>query len=401
MLPIEPNSAEPNPTLLHVLRCPVCKGSLSLRPEQLICSQCPRTHAIVHGIPDLRVYEDPLIPLQDEFRKAEKIQAQAERLNFADLVRYYWSLPTYPPTPSHLRDRFVHHVLTDEQRVEGYADKIGHGESFLEVGCGTAALLKVAQRSFRFTVGCDVALRWLLIARKRLQEAGLQPNLVCCCADYLPFCDGSFDSVASVSLLEHVSSAGAAIEEMCRATKQDGSIFVWTTNRFSVAPEPHVRVWGLGFLPRSWMPAYVKWRRGMAYENKHLLSYFELRSLLRKAGLTAMGFSLPVVTAADWDHLGGIERIGAKIYKWLAKFPPVRWPLIVISPVLQVVASRPYPRREPEPADLIASATRTEPASRVERREYCWLTGRIRRFSRSVGHWGCTIRRSSAAWSAP
>jgi ubiquinone/menaquinone biosynthesis C-methylase UbiE/uncharacterized protein YbaR (Trm112 family) len=340
MLSIGRNPTEPNPTLLDVLRCPVCKGSLSLRTQQLLCLQCERSYAIIQGIPDLRVYEDPLIILQDEFRKAEKIQAQADRLNFAELVRYYWSLPTFPPTPSDLRDRFVRHVLTDEQRVAGYADKIGHGENFLEIGCGTAALLKEAQRSFRFTIGCDIAFRWLLIARKRLQEAGLQPNLVCCCADHLPFGDSFFDSVASVSLLEHVSAAGRTIEEMGRVTKQDGSVFVWTTNRFSVAPEPHVRVWGVGFLPRSWMPAYVKWRRDIAYERKHLLSYFELRRLLRQAGLNATKFSLPVVTAVDWENLGRLERIGATIYQWLAKLPVIRWPLIVISPALQVVASR-------------------------------------------------------------
>ena len=349
MVPIGRNPAEPSPALLHILRCPVCKGSLSLRTEQLVCPQCQRTYSIIQGIPDLRVYEDPLIPLQDEFRKAEKIQAQADRLNFAELVRYYWSLPTFPPTPSDLRDRFVHHVLTDEQRVEGYADKIGHGENFLEIGCGTAALVKEAQRSFRFVIGCDIAFRWLLIARKRLQEAGLQPNLVCCCADHLPFCDGFFDSVASVSLLEHVSAAGSTIEEMGRVTKQDGSIFVWTTNRFSAAPEPHVRLWGVGFLPRSWMPAYVKWRRGMAYEKKHLLSCFELRRLLRKAGLPAMRFSPPVVTAADWDNFGRLERIGATIYRWLAKLPLARWPLIVVSPVLLVVARRNYQRRGQNP----------------------------------------------------
>ena len=350
MLPVGRSSAEPNPALLRLLRCPVCKGSMSLRPDELACAQCRRTYAIIHGIPDLRVYEDPLIPLQDEFRKAEKIQAQADKLNFAELVRYYWSLPTYPPTPSHLRSRFIHHVLTDEQRVASYVDKMGRGESFLEIGCGTAALLKEAQHSFRFAVGCDVAFRWLLIARKRLQEAGLEPNLVCCCADYLPFCDNVFDSVASVSLLEHVPEAGRTIDEMGRITKQDGSVFVWTTNRFSVAPEPHVRVWGVGFLPRRWMPAYVKWRRGMAYEKKHLLSYFELRRLLRKAGLTVTRFSLPVVTAVDWDNLVGLERIGAMIYQWLGKFPLFRWSLIVVSPALQVVASRNYPRRAQSPA---------------------------------------------------
>jgi ubiquinone/menaquinone biosynthesis C-methylase UbiE/uncharacterized protein YbaR (Trm112 family) len=337
-VPVDAPIPAPHRTFLDILRCPVCKSVPSLQPNKLVCRQCRRAYPIVLGIPDLRVYEDPLIPLEDDYRKGEKIQAQAEQLNFVELVRYYWSLPTYPPTPPDLSERFIRHVLTDEQRIEGYKDKIGHGASFLDVGCGTAALVKVAQQSFGFAVGCDVAFRWLLIARKRLLEAGMQPNLVCCCADFLPFPDGYFDSVASVSLLEHVSEAGAAIREMGRVTKRDSSIFVWTANRFSLAPEPHVRVWGVGFMPRRWMPAYIKWRRGMTYEKKHLLSCFELRKLLKQAGFNSIRFSLPVVTPADWANLKGVERVGARIYVWLANFLLFRWLLILVSPAILTVA---------------------------------------------------------------
>src|SRR5260370_15029521 len=91
-----------NQTLLKLLRCPVCKAVLSVRPTELVCPPCRRAYPIVLGIPDLRVYEDPLIPLQDDYRKGEKIEAEAKRLGFAELVRYYWSLPTNPPTPPDL-----------------------------------------------------------------------------------------------------------------------------------------------------------------------------------------------------------------------------------------------------------------------------------------------------------
>jgi ubiquinone/menaquinone biosynthesis C-methylase UbiE/uncharacterized protein YbaR (Trm112 family) len=338
---INPSTSLPNQLLLNILRCPLCKGMLSPQQDHLACSPCQKSYPIVLGIPDLRVYEDPIIPLQDDYRKAEMLQARAEELSFAELVRYYWSFPTYPPTPPDLSERFIRHVLTDEQRiVEGYKDKIGRGESFLEVGCGTAASVKVAQQSFAFAVGCDVAFRWLIVARKRLNEAGLPANLVCCCADYLPFPDDCFDSVASISLLEHVPAAGTVIEEQARVTKSGGRVFVWTTNRFSLAPEPHVRLWGVGFMPRRLMPVYVKWRRDMAYERKHLMSCFELRRLFRNAGLKPLRFSLPTVTEADWGNLGRLERLGARLYTWLAKFPPFRGLLIIFAPAIQAVATR-------------------------------------------------------------
>jgi len=336
----DPQVESHNQALLRFLCCPICKGSLSPRREELFCPQCQKGYPIVLGIPDLRLYEDPLIPLQDDYRKGEKLQTQAEKISFAELVRFYWSLPTYPPTPPDLKERFIRHVLTDEDRIEGYKNKIGRGAAFLEVGCGTAALVKVAQARFDFAVGCDVAFRWLVVARKRLQEAGLPVNLVCCCADYLPFPEGFFDSVANVSLLEHVADAAAVINECGRVTKQSGRIFVWTTNRFSLAPEPHVRVWGVGFLPRRWMPAYVKWRRGLAYEKKHLLSCFALRRFFSIAGFDSTSFSLPVITAADWENLRGLERLGARLFSWAAKIPLLRSVLLLASPVIQVVAGR-------------------------------------------------------------
>ncbi len=317
---------------------------------------CRKHYPIVLGIPDLRVHEDPLIPLEDDYRKGEEVQAKGETLGFADLVRFYWALPTYPFTPPDLIERFIHHVLTDEQRIEAYREKIGSGERFLDVGCGTAALVKVAQKRFRLAVGCDVAFRWLVIARKRLQEAGLPVNLVCCCADFLPFPDAFFDSVASVSLLEHVSNANVVINEFGRVARDDGRVFIWTSNRFSLASEPHVRVWGVGFLPRRWMSAYVKWRRGIAYEKKHLLSCFELRRLLRRARLGGVEFSLPAVTAPDWEGLKGFERFGARLLNAAAGIPLLRPLLVVVSPVLQTVARRTdQGGRRPVPAQPASS----------------------------------------------
>jgi SAM-dependent methyltransferase len=337
-VPVESHARLLNPKLLGMLRCPLCKGALSAAPLALACAGCRKTYPIISGIPDLRVYEDHLIPLQDDYRKSEKILAQAATLRFAELVRYYWSLPTDPPTPPDLRDRFVRHVLTDEDRIQGYIGKIGRGGNFLEVGCGTAALLKAAHPDFTFAAGCDIALRWLLIARKRLEEAGLTANLVCCCADYLPFPENSFDSIASVSLLEHVSDAAAVVGEFARVASPGARVFAWTANRFSLAPEPHVRVWGVGFLPRRWMAAYVKWARGIAYEKKHLLSCFAIRRLFRKARLGSIRFSLPTITTVDWQHLRGLERAGARLFRMAAKVPLLRQALVLISPVILVEA---------------------------------------------------------------
>ncbi|HSK41339.1 MAG TPA: hypothetical protein VK943_16360, partial [Arenibaculum sp.] len=54
-------------------------------------------------------------------------------------------------------------------------------------------------------------------------------------------------------------------------------------NRFSaVSPEPHVHVWGLGFLPRPLMPVASRLLGRGGYVGKRLLSLRELRGLMAR-----------------------------------------------------------------------------------------------------------------------
>jgi ubiquinone/menaquinone biosynthesis C-methylase UbiE len=297
-------------------------------------------YPIVLGIPDLRVYSDPYVTFEEDHDKGRQVQEQAERLSFSELLRFYWENVSLPPTPVPLRERFIRHVLTDQERIAGYIDQLGEGAAFLDVGCGAGALVKAAHAKFGTVIGCDIAFRWLVLARKHLEEAQLPAKLVCCCADYLPFAEQSFESVAAISLLEHISDAPAVLRECARVTNDHGRVFLLTTNRFSIAPEPHVRVWGVGFLPRRWMPAYVKWRTGLAYDRKHLLSVFELHRFLRIAGYRATHSPLPRIADVDLENAGGIERLGARIFRMLGRIPLVRALLLLISPVIQGAARR-------------------------------------------------------------
>lgn len=333
-----------DPAVAGWLRCPRCRREVEQVSEAWRCTACHHEYPIVLGIPDFRLYEDPLIPLEDDYRKGEKLERAAEHLTFAELVRHYWTLPTYPPTPADVSAHSIHHVVTDAARIAGYAGLLGTGRSLLDLGCGAGTLARAMRAQFAVTVGADVGFRWLVVARRGFEEAGLRPNLICCCADHLPFADGVFDTVASVSLLEHVPDAGAVIRECARTMAQSGRVFVWTTNRYSLAPEPHVRIWGVGFLPRRWMPAYVRWRRGLAYEKKHLLSRGELARALGDAGLSVRQFAMPVVTAPDRAAMGFIQRMLAGAWAAASRVPLLGRAFLGVFPVLQVVAARPRPQ---------------------------------------------------------
>lgn len=289
------------------------------------------------GIPDFRLYEDPLIGKLDDYRKGEKLQKAAESMSFAELVAHYWTLPTYPHTPPDLSARFIHHVLTDERRIAGWASHLGAGESLLDVGCGAGVLVQVAHRSYTHAVGLDVGFRWLIVARRGLEEAGIAPRLVCGCADHLPFADGTFDTITSVALLEHLPSASLALGEFARVQKPGGRTIVWTSNRYSLAPEPHVRIWGVGFLPRRLMPAFVRWRRGLAYTGKTLLSRFELARTAVGVGYRHVAFHLPRLDAADLRYASPLERLAARLYEGVRRIAPLRYPTTVVFPALLAV----------------------------------------------------------------
>lgn len=320
------------------LCCPNCRDGLELRPEEFFCAHCNRSYPIVLGIPDFRVYPDKYEPVDQDYLKSRILQEQAEKLNFAGLINFYWENISTPPTPQYLRERFIHHTLTDEERVRRFPIGDIRGHAFLDVGCGPGAMQRVANERFDIVFGTDIALRSLVNARKRLDEAGLPANMVCCCADFLPFREGSFDMVTAISLLEHTFRGKGIIAECGRVLDKHGALFVLTTNRFSLGPEPHVRIWGLGFLPRKWIPAAVRWLRNRPYDKHFLLSLFEVRRFLRSSGLRKLQFFLPNITEADLQNRGWLERWGGRTFNLLARIPIVRQAMLAIAPIVQVVA---------------------------------------------------------------
>jgi SAM-dependent methyltransferase len=164
----------------------------------------------------------------------------------------------------------------------------------LEIGSGTGALLAVAAGRFPRVVGVDIAMRWLHLSRRRFLDLGLTPPLlVCACAERLPFPDGSFDVVMSAATLEMTRDAAQSLAEAARVLAPRGTVLINTGNRFSLAREPHVQLWGVGFLPRRWQVAWVRWRRGVDFSKIRPLSLRELHRL------SAPFFGARQVTAAD------------------------------------------------------------------------------------------------------
>jgi ubiquinone/menaquinone biosynthesis C-methylase UbiE len=324
--------------------CPRCRAPVKLRAEGYECGKCQSCYPIVAGIPDFRIYPDPYIDLEADRKKGLHLQEKAAELDFAGLVAYYYSItPEVPP------DRASHYLSHHVNGVERGKGMLGRLQAYgllpdspeqkpvLDLGCGTGGF--IAASSFQQIVGVDIAFRWLIVCRKRLEELGRDTaSLVCACADYLPFPDDSFALITAEGLIEHIADTNRLFSEIARVSLPQAAFMARTVNRFALAPEPHVGVWGVGFLPRSAMNRYVQWRRGLAYEHIYLQSYFELASLLRKTSQNRLKVRVGLLRAVDFQHHPPLWRRLGELYVRLSQNVIFRPLLTLFGPFLDVVS---------------------------------------------------------------
>lgn len=307
--------------------CPRCKGALVVEDTTYHCVPCAAAYPLHGGIPDFRLFDDPYLDREGDRVRTDVVLAALETMPMPQLLAHYWSFSDVTPPP--LRAKFIDSVLRGGGRARRLLELMEReggaamGEqTLLEVGSGTGNLLAPASRRFRRVVGTDIAMRWLHVARRRFMEEGLEvPALVCCCAEHLPFPGGSFDVVASVSTLQFLRDASGALAECARVLKPAGAAYHNTVNRFTIAPEPHVELWGVGFMPRALQIPYVRMRRGAAYEPVRPLS----RPGLARAARACFGrvrFELGDIDDGALASLPAGKRSQVRLYRKLKRRAP-------------------------------------------------------------------------------
>ncbi len=325
--------------------CPACRGAVGREDESYFCARCQRRYPICYGIPDFRLEPDPYISFEEEQEKAGKIAQAAATTDFEGLVRYYWEIT--PETPADAVERFVHYALDGVSRgafVVSEMDRLTggrwQGRTCLDIGCGTGGFLVAARSRFDHVIGCDIALRWLVIAKKRLSETEQSATLVCCSADRLPFAEGVFDGVVGFHVLEHARFPQGVLAETARTLRAGGHFYFATPNRFSLGPEPSVRVWGVGFLPVRWRHAYVRLVKGIRYDHITLLSWFGLRKGLSQLDLKKAAVQPQRIGRAEQNRVGPVLRKTIAFYNRLCRLPISRTLLRLFGPFLQVFGEK-------------------------------------------------------------
>jgi ubiquinone/menaquinone biosynthesis C-methylase UbiE len=274
----------------------------------------------VLGIPDFRIFPDPWIGLEDDRNKARHLASLVEDRSFEDAVRIYWQIT--PTTPRPQAERFTDHALSAEARSKDWLDWLERSEDpadgpWLDVGCGTGDLLAAGAQRGLYIVGVDIALRWLVVAARRPALVGRASQLVCANGEYLPFPAQTFSRVLSLGTLEHCREAERVVADSRRVLRRGGVLRVKTVNRYSMLPEPHVGVWGVGMIPRRWADRYVRWRSGQRYLHHRPLSPRELSRGFRRAGFSGVTVAAAAMLAADRRRLTPWTRWLAPVYERL------------------------------------------------------------------------------------
>lgn len=325
--------------------CPLCRGPVASVPGAYSCKPCNRTYPVVFGIPDFRVFPDPYIGFEQDYAKAGRLLERTRGCDFEGVLRAYWSMT--PEVEPQRAERFIQHALALKSRaaeslsvMDSLAANRLEDATLLDVGCGTGGFLLAAREHFRTVIGYDIAFRWLVVAQRQLQENGIDVPLVCGCAEYLPFPNNSFTTVVAADLIEHVRDQRRTLTEMQRVMTDDGVCFLTTPNRLSLAPDPHVRVWGLGYLPRRLMPAYVRVVKGVPYRFIRTLSYFELARLLFASGFRIEASTFPRIPARQRKSLKWWEQWLLRAYERLQRVPLLRSVLYVLGPGFQLLVRK-------------------------------------------------------------
>ena len=317
--------------------CPRCRRAVASDGQAYTCAACSARFPVVLGIPDFRLFPDPWIGLAEDREKAHRLEERSRGVSLETMVRTYWAMT--PETPSAHADRFVDHVMKAADRSREWIARLPsipgrNREPWLDIGTGTGDLAVVAAEQGETVVGIDIAMRWLVVARRRAELAGVLVDFVCCNAEHLPFDDATFSRAAALGAIEHVTDAEQVLRETRRVLRPGGDVHLRTVNRYTALPEPHVGVWGVGYVPRSLADRYVQWRSGQRYVHHRPLSSRELRRGLRSAGFRSVKVDAASMLEADRARVGN-RAWATAAYERSRTNPIARGPLRFVTPLLE------------------------------------------------------------------
>lgn len=150
--------------------------------------------------------------------------------------------------------------------------------SLLDVGCASGIITRSLGSGFKCAVGIDLNEEGLRMDSLDRHPHASPAALLRATTATLPFADAAFDVIVCAQVYEHVADQTALAEEVFRVLKPGGWMFFSGPNR-AWPIEDHYKLFGLGWIPKSWANFYLRLTgRGEAFE-ENLLTTRQLQKL--------------------------------------------------------------------------------------------------------------------------
>ncbi|MDP3174716.1 MAG: methyltransferase domain-containing protein [Phenylobacterium sp.] len=300
------------------------------------CAACGRSYPVLFGIADFRLRGDRYLTIDAEREKAGRLHAFAAGTDFAGLVRRYYEI-TDDITPRQA-ESYLHALLDAPGRAQAGLSALEPPQGLLlDAGCGAGGALVAAADRWKGLVGLDVALRWLVICAKRLEEAGVEALLVCAEIEAAPFADHQFDAVLAADLLEHVRALTPALEGLADQLSPQGRLWLSAANSHWIGPHPSTGLWAAH--ARS---AASRARKGSGGVDplRHVLPLNAARvaRAARDAGLDVISTRAKRLNRAQIAGARGLARPAAGLYAAASQTPGVSQALAAVGPMFEILA---------------------------------------------------------------
>lgn len=225
------NSSQP--LSVETFRCPNCAShNLVAASEDHLwarCESCSQTFEVLEGFPFL-VTQDFMSVVRD----ANEVEVRAENFDSIDADKVKQANIKYHNS---VAEQYENDVSTFDifreggpcqQRLKHTLETAGEksGNSLLvDICCGTGNVLKSAKGVFEKSVGVDISVNMMKIARSR----GL--SVVGGDATNIPVPDESANCVTAFSALHHLVNYPDVVQEMGRVLKPGGTFYTdWDPN---------------------------------------------------------------------------------------------------------------------------------------------------------------------------
>lgn len=318
--------------------------------NEVQCLTCNTRFQTLYGIPDLRVSGELWFDVEADLATARSLAKAAKAgAGFEELVGRLFAG----------RQGFERYAALRTRQLLDARDRLRNdlhgwlrpwvgpdGVSVLDLGCGAGTLCAAAALDGREVLGLDASMAWLVVARKAIEASGGTPVLAAGLVEALPLANASVSAVVALDVLEHVAQPAQAAREIDRVLAPGGTVALTTPNRFSLAPETHTGLWGVGWLPRFLQIAYVKRRTGLTYAARNLSANEAVRLFADNTNLHVQATVGPV-PIEELRTFGARRAALARFYNRLVRVPRLHPLLLAFGPFCRIVGRKPQQARAP------------------------------------------------------